>query len=211
MVRSPNEQTMTGRARKELKTDLGDLRDLLEDPDFDSDAELEIAHSEGLAIKSHLLGEGRLPPWNAIGGTLNDWGDSMNRPDHSGELLTGRVNHLLQARSTIRELDSDPTATQFESILLAARIRAATIAILNNERLSDYQILNAFDELAEAPGIPRWAGFAQDRDRIRDEGYVLRTPWVMDIDPLIGDAAVRTAWTERRPMPAVPPAPFLRD
>jgi len=211
MVRSPNQQTITGRAKKQLQSELGDLGDLLDDPEVGSEAELEIAHAEGLAIRSHLLGEGRLPPWNAIGGTLNDWGSSMNRPDHSAELFTGRVNHLLQARSTIRELDADPTATQFESMLLAARVRAASIAILNNERLSDFQILRAFDQLAEAPGIPRWAGFAQDRDRIRDDAYVLRTPWVIDVNPLVGDLAVRTAWTERRPIPAVPPAPRLRD
>jgi hypothetical protein len=187
LVRSPNEQTSTGRFRRQLRADFGSIAGMLEDPEVRSGTELEIAYAEGIAIRSVFLGTGSLPPWNKISGTLDDWGRTMDRPDHSGEMFTGRVNVLLQARSTIRELDADPSATQFESVLLNARTVAAAMSIASNTQLSDYEILQV---ASMSSGWPVY-GLAADIERIREAKYVLRKPWVMAADELPGDRACR--------------------
>jgi hypothetical protein len=206
LVRSPNEQTSSGRFRKQLRRDFGTVKDLLEDPEVRSQTELEIAYAEGLAIQSLVLATGALPPWNRIFGTLDDWAATMDRPDHTREFFTGRINTLLQARSTIRELDADPTATQFESVLLGARTHAAGLAIAANAQICDYDILRVADRMSGWP-VTTLAG---DIQRIREAAYVLRKPWIMDADEPPGDHACREAWTAARAMPAPPAAPRLR-
>jgi hypothetical protein len=79
-----------------------------------------------------------------------------------------------------------------------------------NLQLADHDVLKELDRLADSPVVPAWVGLAKDRDRIRETGYMLRKPWVIDSDPLSGDLAYRRAWTAGATLPATPPAPSLR-
>ena len=134
---------------------------------------------------------------------MSVWETEMNRPDSSGELMTGPIDHLLQARHTITELADDATAAHFESgVLQLARSRAVRDSMLANEQLSDYQILAALDRLADESS-------AADRQRIREAGYLLTRCRLSD-PPTGAVAELRAAWSEGRALPHTGPAPRLR-
>jgi hypothetical protein len=207
LVRAPNSQTFVARLRHQVESDFGpfDEEELWElEEEARSEADREIAHAEGIALRSYVLAHGVLPPWNRMGGELSHWGARMHRADDSGALMTGTTDMLLQARRTIQQLADDPTATQFESVLQLARSRAVARAMLSNEQLSDFAILRALDELdQELVGV--------DRERIRRAGYVLESCplTVADLTPPV--AALRRAWSEGRELPPWPQAPPLRE
>jgi hypothetical protein len=205
LVRAPNAQTNVARLRKQVEADFGPPPedDWEYEDDTDDPREREIAHAEGIALHSYVLAHGGVPPWNAMGGELSVWGATMNRPDHSGELTTGAVDMLLQARRTITELADDPTATQFESVLQLARSQAVARAMLANEQLSDLQIIEALDAIREP-------FFAADRERIRAAGY-LEGRCRLAAEPSPPVAELRSAWTQGAPLPAWLPSPPLRD
>jgi hypothetical protein len=205
LVRAPNAQTNVARLRKQVQADFGPISDEEWDDEGDvaDEREREIAHAEGIALRSHLLAHGRVPPWNEMGGELGAWGESMNRPDHSAELNTGAVDVLLQARRTTRELANDTTATQFESVLQLARSDAVVRASLANEQLSDFQIIAALDAIADG-------FFAADRDRIRESGYLTtRCRLASDATPQV--LALREAWTSGTELPKWMSSPPLRE
>jgi hypothetical protein len=210
LVRAPNSQTLVGRLRRQVESDFGEFEDeeLLMLADDDEVGNEEIAHAEGIAIRSYLLAHGSHPPWNRIGGELSQWGTSMGRPDDSGALMTGTTDMLLQARRTIRQLARDATATQFECVLQLARGRAVAAAVLGNKQLSDHAILQSLDALP--------AGFIDadidvDRERIRDSRYILDPCPLAITNPAPAVVALRRAWTAGDSLPPWPEAPPLRS
>lgn len=206
LVRSPYFQTPVARHLHQVEADFGPIDDeswdeLWKEPR--TETELEIAHAEGIGLKSYLLAHGQLPPWNRIGGEMSVWGAEMNRPDSTGELMTGTVDHLLQARRTITELASDATAAHFESgVLQLARSRAVRHGMFANEQLSDYQILAALDQLTDEYS-------AADTQRIREAGYLLTRCRLSD-PPTQAVTELRSAWSEGRALPVWGPTPPLR-
>jgi hypothetical protein len=95
---------------------------LLEDFGLDTFSEI-IAIGEGQLIEAHLQRFGVRPPWNAIGGSTH--GATWAGPLSAGYflLLTGRVDGLLVARRTIRQLAAEPDSVDREMTLHGARMK----------------------------------------------------------------------------------------
>lgn len=127
----------------------------------------------------------------------------MRRHDSTGDLFCAKVDSLLQARRTLRELADDPLSTEFELELHAARIWAAATTMTANHQLDDRSILEVLDDLHRRGG-----GFFLDA--MRDSKYLLLGPWVTSAMPGTLAQQQREAWTARRPMPPSPPPPPLR-
>ena len=205
LVRSPASQTPVARHLHRVEADFGaakesDWEDLTKPPKTEN--EREIAAAEGTAIRSYQLAYDALPPWNRISGEVSAWGAAMRRPDSTGDLMTGAVDSLLQARRSFRELASDPTATQFETVLHLARSYTAVASILANKQLSDWQILEALDQLEDHDSVIT-------RERIRESRYVVG-PSSLSVDPSIPQAELRAAWSDGRSLPQWPSPPPLR-
>jgi hypothetical protein len=206
MVRSASSQTNVARLRHQLETDFGPMDDEVWESRVDrpAEAEEEIADAEGIGLRSHRLGNDRLPPWNRIEGRVNAWGAAMTRADSTSDLMTGTVDSLLQSRRTITELAADPTAAQYEAVVLQlARSHAVARSILDNAQCSDYQIIQALDGLNDPYS-------SADRERIRTDGYLVeRCRLTAEPPPVV--AELRRAWTDGEPLPEWTPAPTLRD
>lgn len=167
LVRSPASQSSVARRRRDLRK----LEGWVDDPDsIDSDVEYEIAEAEAVAIRSHWLAYGALPPWNRIHGQATPWSSSMRRADHSGELFCGMSDSLLQARESIMRLAEHEAWLEYEMDLHVARIEAVRRAMRANRQVSDLGVLTELDR------IPDWWGL-RNLDRIRGDGYLLAAPW----------------------------------
>lgn len=202
LVRSTLSQTETGRRRASPHLPPKRIMDWIEEPDT-IETEYEIAAAEGTAIRSHWLEHGELPEWNKVHGETTKWNGSMRRHDSTGDLFCAKVDSLLQARRTLRELADDPLSTEFELELHAARIWAAAATMMANHQLDDRNILEVLNDLPRRGG-----GFFLDA--MRDNRYLLLGPWVASAMPGTLAQQQREAWTARRPMPPSPPPPPLR-
>jgi hypothetical protein len=150
MLRSASSQTNVARLRRQVEEDFGPIDDEVWEFRYGRrlEAEREIADAEGIGLRSYLLGNGTLPPWNQIEGRVNTWAARMTRPDSTRDLMTGTVDSLLQARRSITELANDPTSVQYEAVILQlARSHAVARSILGNVECSDYAIIQALDRL----------------------------------------------------------------
>ncbi len=206
LVRSSSSQTNVARLRKQVEMDFGPMEDHEWELHADRPADTgeEITDAEGIGLRSHRLGSGRLPLWNRIEGRVNAWGKAMTRVDSTSDLMTGAVNSLLQSRRTITELAGDPTAVQYEAVTLQlARSRAVVRSILGNEQSSDHAILKELDDLSDPYS-------SADRERIRTDGYLLRGSSLLT-EPPPAVAELRQAWTRGEPLPEWEPAPPLRE
>ncbi len=126
---------------------------LLEGFGLDTSSEI-IAIGEGQLIEAHRQRFGVRPLWNAMGGST--YGATWTGPLSAGYflLLTGRVDGLLVARRTIRQLAAEPESVDREMTLHGARmhalhehgmtggvgdreIKSALAALLQNRELGD--------------------------------------------------------------------------
>lgn len=200
LVRSPLSQTTTGRRRSDLKK----LEGWVEEPDsIDSEVEFEIAEAEAIAIRSYWFEYGALPPWNRIQGQATRASSSMQGADDTARVFCGMHDTLLLARRSIKQLASEDTHTEFEMDLHTARIEAVKRTMLANEQMSDHAILTALDSM------PSWYDL-QNADRIREQGYLQESPWVMGVTPDPWSQGLREGWTAGQALAPGPPAPPLR-
>jgi hypothetical protein len=81
--------------------------------------------AEGQLIEAYRLTHGKFPPWNAIGGAKK--GQAKASKEHIAivKSLSGNTESPIVARSTLRELSSDPAVEIYEETLHAARLLAA--------------------------------------------------------------------------------------
>ena len=91
--------------------------------DHQSDVIRDLACAEGAIIETHLRQRGAIPPWNRIGGSREGQELVAGQGDNIIEVLTGQEDHLIVARTSLRELANDPTAAVFEDFLHAARMQ----------------------------------------------------------------------------------------
>ncbi len=124
---------------------------LLEQLGLDTPTEI-IAIGEGQLIEAHLQKFGFRPPWNAMGGST--YGATRVGPLSAGYflLLTGRVDGLLVARRTIRQLAAEPDSLDREMTLHGARMNA-----LHEHGMAggvgDGDIMTALTELLQNPDL----------------------------------------------------------
>ncbi|MGH2744114.1 MAG: hypothetical protein ACRDN8_16885 [Thermoleophilaceae bacterium] len=154
-----------------------------------------------------LLARDQLPAWNRISGSDLAWRPRLIVPDDTEELFTGKVDSLLQARRSLRELARNAAWETFEERLHSGRFEAAARATVEAVQLSDEAILKMLDEIAERQRAFRDPQFGEDLDRIRQERYLLEKAALIigDAHPL--RAAQREAWTAGEPVPVGPVPP----
>jgi hypothetical protein len=124
---------------------------LLERFGLDTSTEI-IAIGEGQLIEAHIQQFGTRPPWNAIGGS--SYGSTWAGPRSAGyfSLLTGRLDSLLVARRTIRQLAAEPDSVDREMTLHGARMRALHEHGMAGE-VNDHVIMSALTELFVNPEL----------------------------------------------------------
>ena len=174
------------------------------------EVEGEISDAEGAAIRSEAIRQDRLPAWNKIGGSEPVWLPRMTERVDTGDLFTGTVDCLLQARLDLRPLWEDATATRYEEQLHAARIEAVKRTMLENEQLSDEHILRAIDWVAKQQLAYLNPSYEKDVARIREDRYLLKRAAAVIAEPEPLRANQREAWTRGKPIPEGPPPPPLR-
>lgn len=119
--------------------------------DFDTPSEI-VATGEGQLIRAHKNMFGRLPPWNKIGGSLYgaSWAGSRT-PGYFG-LLNGRIDNLMVARRTIRQLADQSTAFGMEQTVHGARLWALSHHGMGGG-VGDEEIRKWFERLRANPVI----------------------------------------------------------
>lgn len=124
---------------------------LLERLGLDTPTEI-IATGEGQLIEAHAQRFGTRPPWNAMGGS--SYGSTWAGPRSAGYflLLTGRVDGLLVARRTIRQLAAEPDSVDREMTLHGARMHALHEHGMAGE-VSDHVIMSALSERLVNPEL----------------------------------------------------------
>ncbi len=140
----------------------------------------ELRLLEGRFIEAHRRRFGRVPPWNAIGGSRSGQLQMANvGPDNLFELLTGQKDSLLVARPSIRELAASATAVFYEDCMHTARLRAAMSVSLGGDIRSEAILgelidLTAQDETARRLVNDRWisrrSAFLREHGSDEDKG-----------------------------------------
>jgi hypothetical protein len=118
---------------------------LLEEVGLDTPTEI-IAIGEGQLIEAHFQRFGFRPPWNVMGGST--YGQTWAGPLSAGYflLLTGRMDGLLVARRTLRQLATEADSVDREMTLHGARMHALHEHGLTGG-VGDDEIITALTEL----------------------------------------------------------------
>ncbi len=143
-VQSPLEQVDTARNTR------GGRRGRLErDSNAYLDGLLHAITMEGILIESYKSRHGSLPPWNKTGASVTGQGLATAGGYNLLDIMTGKVDSLILSRKTIRNLSSDPTCMEFESLLHGGRTYAA--AQCGGRGMDSHAILSAMNEMIASP------------------------------------------------------------
>jgi hypothetical protein len=146
ILQSANMQPVVGRLAQHLG---------LAGPEADELQPGELRYLEGRFIEAHRRRFGTRPPWNSVGGSRFGQAQVAERePEALLDILTGRVDSLLVARPSLRDLAASPTAVAFEICLHTARLWAAMFGFGGSD-LGDAHILAQLDQLEEPPDESR--------------------------------------------------------
>jgi hypothetical protein len=107
----------------------------------------DIKANEGVLIEAYKQLHGELPHWNKVGGASHPRDRATPAMYAQLDLATGKIDSLLLARKTIRELSGDPSAMTYEEALHVGR--QWSIVKHFGRGIDTPEILKSLDEEAE--------------------------------------------------------------
>ncbi|GAA0286763.1 hypothetical protein GCM10009540_02480 [Streptomyces turgidiscabies] len=148
-VQSPFEQVATARNGRRKKAQAA-IRMALGELDEDDLSGLQHATTmEGILIESYRAKYGSIPPWNKMNASIAGQGLATQSGYNLLDIMTGKVDSLIMARRTIRELSGDPTSLEFENLLHGGRTYATVKSC--GIGMDSHTVLAALNEMVSMP------------------------------------------------------------